>query len=694
LPYTVRFEPWGSAVECTADQSLLDAARLAEIPVGAVCSGRGACGKCQVRVLTAPPPPTQAERTTVAAGALEQGFRLACMHKADRDLTVEILPIISHGKGEAPPLERAFELAPAVRRQDVTLEPPSLDRPVDDGSNLLDALAAAGLLHVTETDYRVAQALPELLRSAEWRVAVSVRSATTAPGIEPSGGHSPRQAQPAEASIPEGRTSGIEPSGGHSPRQAQPAEGSIPEGRTSGIEPSGGHSPRQAQPAEASILTRQALALSADEIIAVRPGFTAPPPLGLAVDLGTTNIATYLYNLNDGALLGVFGAANPLASYGADILSRLIYAQRSPENGGRLQRTLVKALNLLIEHAAQTAGFTPADVEELTVVGNSGMHHLFLNLPSGQLVRAPYVPATRRPMSLKARELGIAIAPGGYVYMPPLVGGFVGSDLLAVALTTRLDRQPGVRLALDIGTNTELLLAVDGRLFSCSTASGPALEGAALRFGSVAAAGVVDRVWLNPTDGSFGYRTIRGKPAVGICGSGIVEALACMAQAGIFNASGRIQTDRSGVVAAPDGDHRFVLAPARATGLGEDLTISQHDVRAIQLAKGAIRGGMATLLAEHGLTVDDLDELLVAGAFGNHIGVESAQAIGLYPAIPRERIHQIGNAAGTGAGLMLLSTVERQAAEELSGQINYLELARHRRFTRLFAEGQRFPMTT
>ena len=351
MPYTVRFEPWGSAVECTADQSLLDAARLAEIPVGAVCSGRGACGKCQVRVLTAPPPPTQAERTTVAAGALEQGFRLACMHKADRDLTVEILPIISHGKGEAPPLERAFELAPAVRRQNVTLEPPSLDRPVDDGSNLLDALAAAGLLHVTETDYRVAQALQELLRSAEWRVAVSVRSATTAPGIEPSGGHSPRQAQPAEASI----------------------------------------------------LTRQALALSADEIIAVRPGFTAPPPLGLAVDLGTTNIATYLYNLNDGALLGVFGAANPLASYGADILSRLIYAQRSPENGGRLQRTLVKALNLLIEHAAQTAGFTPADVEELTVVGNSGMHHLFLNLPSGQLVRAPYVPATRRPMSLKAR---------------------------------------------------------------------------------------------------------------------------------------------------------------------------------------------------------------------------------------------------------------------------------------------------
>ena len=409
------------------------------------------------------------------------------------------------------------------------------------------------------------------------------------------------------------------------------------------------------------------------------------------MDLGTTNVATYLYNLDNGGLLGVFGAANPLASYGADILSRLAYAQRGPEHGARLQRTLVKTLNLLIEHAVKSAGCTPADVEEMTVVGNSGMHHLFLNLPPRQLIHAPYVPATRRAMSLKAREIGLAIAPGGYVYMPPLVGGFVGSDLLAVALATRIDRKPGVRLALDIGTNTELLLSVDGRLFSCSTASGPALEGAALRFGSVAAAGVVDRVWLNPGDGSIGYRTIRGKPAIGICGSGIVEALACMAQAGIFNASGRIQAGKPGVSEGSDGDRRFTLAPAHATGLGEDLTISQHDVRAIQLAKGAIRGGIATLLAEHGLTVDDLDELLVAGAFGNHIEVESAQAIGLYPAIPRERIRQIGNAAGTGAGLMLLSTVERQDAEELSEQIHYLELARHKRFIRLFAEGQRFP---
>ena len=578
-----------------------------------MCSGRGTCGKCLVQVLTEPvPEPTQSELATVAAGALAQGFRLACMHKADRDLTLEILPIISHGKGEAPPLERSFELAPPVQRHVVALERPSLDRPIDDGNNLLAALAAVGLSNISTIDYRAAQALPGALRSGEWQASVSVRT-------------------------------------------AEPGK---------------------------------------SEVTGVRPAAQVAPPLGLAVDLGTTNIATYLYNLADGALLGVFGAANPLASYGADILSRLMYAGRSVENGARLQRILVKALNLLIEHATKTAGWAPDDIEEMTVVGNSGMHHLFLNLPAVQLIHAPYVPATSRAMTLKARELGVAISQGGYVYTPPLVGGFVGADLLAVALATRIDRQPGVRLALDIGTNTELLLSVDGKLFSCSTASGPALEGAALRFGSVAAAGVVDRVWLNNGDAHFGYRTIRGKPVVGICGSGIVEALACMAQAGIFNPSGRIQADRRGVLPDAEGDHRFVLVPAAATGLGEDLTISQHDVRAIQLAKGAIRGGMATLLAEHGLVESDLDEMLVAGAFGNHIGIDAAQAIGLYPAIPRERIRQIGNAAGTGAGLMLLSMEERREAEALSAQINYLELARHKRFTRLFAEGQRFPVAS
>jgi uncharacterized 2Fe-2S/4Fe-4S cluster protein (DUF4445 family) len=356
-----------------------------------------------------------------------------------------------------------------------------------------------------------------------------------------------------------------------------------------------------------------------------------------------------------------------------------------------MQRVLVKGLNLLVEQCVAAAGYAPQDIEELVAVGNSGMHHLFLDLPPRQLISAPYVPAARQALIFPARELGISVHRGAALYLPPLVGGFVGSDLLAVALATRIDLKPGIRLAVDIGTNTELLLSVHGELFCASTASGPALEGAALQFGSVAMPGAVDHVSIGDPGAPFEVHTIRNRPAIGICGSGIIEALGAMRRSGVISRTGRIQAASAGVVESPDGDHRFVLVPAAETALGVDLTISQTDVRAIQLAKGAIRAGMETLLLEHGLSSDQLDEILIAGTFGSHIRIESAVQIGLFPDIPLEKIRQIGNAAGTGAAMMLLSAPERRDAEELSGRIRYMELARHRRFTRLFADSQRFP---
>ena len=604
MTYLIHFEPWGVDVRAEGDLTLLDAARQAEVAVSATCSGRGTCGKCQVRVASGYlPPATPADVANVVPSALERGFRLACQHKVAGDVTLEVLPVVSHGKAQAPLVEREFPFAPAIRRQVVEMEPPALHRPIDDGSNLLNALAAAGASPV-EIDYRVAQDLPGVLRSSNWRVAASLRGS---------------------------------------------------------------------------------------ELVAVRRAAGAAPPLGLAVDMGTTNIASYLYNLADGSLLGVFGAANPLSTYGADIVSRLSYAGRSPGNGAQLQRVLVKGLNLLIEQSVGSAGYGSQDIEELVVVGNSGMHHLFLDFPPRQLISAPYVPAARQARAVRARELGIAVHKGATVYLPPLVGGFVGSDLLAVALASRIDLKPGIRLAVDIGTNTELLLSVNGELFCASTASGPALEGAALQFGSVAMPGAVDHVSIGDPVVPFTVHTIRNRPAIGICGSGIIEALGAMRRAGVISPTGRMQASSPLVVESPDGDHRFVLVPAAETALGVDLTISQTDVRAIQLAKGAIRAGMEALLLEHGLTSDQLDEILIAGTFGSHIQIESSVQIGLFPGIPLEKIRQIGNAAGTGAAMMLLSTPERREAEELSERIHYMELARHRRFTRLFADSQRFP---
>lgn len=606
MSFTVRFEPWDVELGCENPLTVLDAARQAEVPIGAACNGRGSCGKCQVRIVgDSLPPPTTYDLAALTPQALERGFRLACQLWVSADTTVEVLPTVALGKEGAPALERDFGLAPPVRRVWIELAAPTLSRPIDDASNLLTTLAARGMPSVSTVDYRVAQELPRVLRAADWHVVASLRDG---------------------------------------------------------------------------------------EVIAVQPQIAARPPLGAAIDLGTTNIAAYLHRLDDGTLLDVRSAPNPLAPYGADIISRLIYAHNAPGNGARLQHILVKALNLLLARSAEAAGSVPDSVEEVVIVGNSGMHHLLLNLAADQLIQAPYVPAIRQGLTIKARELGLRVAPGAYVYFPPLIAGFVGSDLLAVALVAQLDRKPGVRLALDIGTNTELLLSVNGQLFCCSTASGPALEGAALQYGSVAMPGAVDQVWLKEDGLTMANHTIGNRPAIGICGSGIIDALACMRLAGVLSRTGRIQAGRPGVREETDGNHRYVLVPSEATGLGAELTISQTDVRAIQLAKGAIRAGIETLLSEHGLSSEALDEIVVAGAFGSHLRVESAMAIGLFPPLPPERIRQVGNAAGAGAELMLLSTDERRLAESLSHQIQYTELAANRSFARRFAAAQWFPI--
>jgi uncharacterized 2Fe-2S/4Fe-4S cluster protein (DUF4445 family) len=427
------------------------------------------------------------------------------------------------------------------------------------------------------------------------------------------------------------------------------------------------------------------------EVVAVRPCDYTSPPLGIAVDLGTTNIAAYLFDLKTGTQMDAVGAANPAGAYGADILSRLSFSQRDPSNAAHLQQVLAKTLNLIAAQVTNAHGYQPEDLDEMVVVGNSGMHHLFCNLVSRQLVNAPYVLATREGVSVKARELGLSLSTGAYVYLPPLIGGFIGSDLLGVVLSARIDQARGVLLALDIGTNTELLLSVSGDLYCCSCASGPALEGAALRFGCMAVPGAIDRVEIDRASGTLKCHTIHGKPAIGICGSGIIDALACMIRMGIINSSGRLQVEAANVRSRPNGNHELVLVPAEKTELGEDLTISQADIREIQLAKGAIRGGIETLMSDHHLAIEEISEVLIAGAFGNHLRIKSALDIGLLPPIHPSRIRQIGNAAGTGAGLMLVSLSERTLAEKISKQIRYVELSIHPQFKRFFYSAQLFP---
>lgn len=419
------------------------------------------------------------------------------------------------------------------------------------------------------------------------------------------------------------------------------------------------------------------------EIVAVMP--LERIPLGLAVDLGTTKLAGYLVNMENGETLQAKGMMNPQIAYGEDVMARITYAMESEEKAETLRRVIVAGIRQLATELCQEAGMQPDQIVEAVIVGNTAMHHLFLGLPVGQLGTSPYVAAVNEALDIKARELGLDFAPGAYVHLLPNIAGFVGADHVAMLLSTGIgDRPEGeVWVGMDIGTNTEIALAAKGRLLTCSTASGPAFEGAHITYGMRAAPGAIEAIKLNG-DQLLIY-TIDHKPAVGICGSGILDAVAELYKAGILNKRGAMR-DGPRVRPARDGRGKeFLLVPAAESGIGEDITVSRGDVSEVQLAKGAMRAGLNILLAEAGLTAQDITRFVIAGAFGSYIDLESAITIGMLPDIPRERFVQVGNAAGMGAKQALLSLERRRHAAEFARVAEYIELTVNNRFSNEFA---------
>ncbi len=421
---------------------------------------------------------------------------------------------------------------------------------------------------------------------------------------------------------------------------------------------------------------RLSAAVRGGEVIAVAaPG---APWAGLAVDIGTTKIAAYLVDMATGRTLAAKGMMNPQIAYGEDVIARIVAASKSPADAQRLQNLLVEALNQLAAELCAQSGLAVEQVVEAAVVGNTAIHHLFLGLPVRQLGLAPYVPAVRAPLEIKAREIGLQLSPGAYLYLPPNVAGYVGADHVAVLLAARLAEAQATTLAIDIGTNTEICLAHHGRLTSVSCASGPAFEGAHIKFGMRAAPGAIEHVRLQGE--RLEIQTIGGEAPVGLCGSGLLDVVAELRRNNILDKMGRMQENPR---VRKDGVAEFILAerPGQAP-----LTISQKDVRELQLAKAAIRAGIQALAAAAGLAETDIQQVIIAGAFGTFIDLGSAVAIGMLPGLPLERFHQVGNAAGTGARMLLISLSQRAKAAELARRAGYIELASVPNFQRMFAE--------
>lgn len=435
-----------------------------------------------------------------------------------------------------------------------------------------------------------------------------------------------------------------------------------------------------------------------DQVLGIEAGDTSERMLGIAFDIGTTTIVGYLLDLRTGEELSVVSALNPQTRFGADVISRITFASQEEDGLSKLQSAVVEMLDSLVGEAVERAGARREDVYAMTVVGNTCMHHLFLGIDPKHLALSPYVPVVSEPLSLAAAEIGIAINPAGKIYVLPNIAGFVGADTVAVLLATELDWSDRIRLAIDIGTNGEIVLGSRERLVACSAAAGPAFEGAQISSGMRGAAGAIDHVRFGE---DVEYTVIGGGKPKGICGSGLLDAVAGLIAVGVIDRKGRI-LEPERLVGTPAARFKsriikheemsaFLLADASETAHGRAIMITQRDVRELQLAKGAIATGIRVLMEKLGIAVEEITEVLLAGAFGNYMDPHSACTIGLIPPELEDRVKPIGNAAGTGAKLALLSRGEFQRAAAIARFVEYVELGSYPNFPTLFANSMGFP---
>ncbi len=439
------------------------------------------------------------------------------------------------------------------------------------------------------------------------------------------------------------------------------------------------------------------------DIVRIVPGGDPVPLLGVAFDIGTTTVVGYLMDLRTGEQLAVASLLNPQTRYGDDVVSRIGFSSEQPDGLDILRRDIVRAMGDIITRVTAKVGATPGDVYGVTVVANTTMHHLFLGVAPEALARAPYVPALTGAGRFRAADLGLNVCPDGVVWTLPNIAGWVGADTVGVLLATSLHTHAEPALAIDIGTNGEMALGSRERLITCSTAAGPAFEGAHLSCGMRAADGAIDAVHI---DHRVDYHVIGEGPARGVCGSGLVDLVAGMLRAGIIDETGMMRdaeslralhssADQDGQDLAErihqEGRQRsFQLVRPEAGVGGRPVIVTQRDVRELQLAKGAIRAGIEILMKELGVGEADVKHVYLAGAFGNYIRPESALAIGLIPRFPNAEITPVGNAAGSGAKMALLSRSALRETSAVLEHTEYLELSGRPDFQAEFAEAMLF----
>ena len=414
-------------------------------------------------------------------------------------------------------------------------------------------------------------------------------------------------------------------------------------------------------------------------------------PYGVAIDVGSTTVVAYLMDLRTGEELSVESELNPQIRYGDDVVSRITYAMSNPAGTTSLQALIIDCLNNLIKRCCTSSNVPVEDVYEVMAVGNTAMHHFMFGLESRSLALAPYNPVTALPLSFKANSTGLNIAKEGYHSSLPNVAGFVGADHIAVLLAANALEMDEPRLIIDIGTNGELSVADRDGIASASVAAGPAFEGANLRCGMRGTAGAIDHVQISE-DVDVTFTTINESVPRGLCGSGVIDLVAEMYLSGVMDRTGRIRKELGHPrVKVIDGEACFVVATEKESGSGKPVMISQNDITQIQYAKAAMYAGAEILMEKMHVDRPNIKEILLAGAFGNYANPSSARTIGMFPEVPLDRIVGIGNAAGSGAKISLVSRSARETAKRIAKLVQYVELAAMPEFEEKFYAAMYFP---
>lgn len=634
--YEVVFFPHGRRDFFAPGTTLMDAAYKLGVDISTVCGGKGTCGKCKVRIdegneSLGPVKPGETKHLT--KDMIEQRYRLACLVKVKNAPLKVYVPEISRvGKQrlQTEGLEVPVTPKPMVRKYFVKLPVPTLHDMRADEERLLDALSDQYGLDKNKlrVDYDVI---------VKDYFPIKLREANW----------------------------------------------------------------------EVTAVVWD------DKVMAVEPGNTTDRCFGFACDIGSTKLAGFLMDLNQGKVIAVGSRMNPQIPMGEDVLSRisfvLFYGEEAQD---KLQKAVVGGINEIIDECCEKAGVKNNEIYEMTFVGNVAMQMFFLKYWPKHVAYSPYPPVVRRGVYVPTARLGLKGHPYSQAYYLPVFGGFVGADQLAVIMATKMLDRDEITMDLDIGTNTEI--AVGNReLVTCdSCASGPAFEGMEIKQGMRASTGAIEKVTIDPSSLELHYRTIEDAPAVGICGSALIDIPAELLKAGLIDNKGKFvekmakQTDR--LRRSKEGMWEYVIAWAKETARvvekevspgvvkketlpGIDIVITQGDLRELQKAKAAMHTGAELMLKYRGLTEKDIDKFWLAGAFGNYIDPENARTIGMYPELPTEKYVFVGNAAGTGARMALISTEMREYAEEISRKVVYYELAVDKEFQNEYARSQYLP---